>query len=503
MKRIRLLATSDVHGVVFPWSYADGRSLPDGLARIRTQIREMSDANTIVIDNGDTLQGSPLSFYHYAERPREISPVTRAMEMIGYDYVNLGNHDFDYGGDALLTHLENCGGTCLCANVLYKGAPLGKRYEIREMEGRKLAFFALTTQYAVNWESPANIAFMQFLDAYETARKLLKEIKEKENPDYIICIYHGSFERDLHSGELLMDDTGENEGYRMLSELEGIDIMISGHQHLSLCDRAFGTVVTQTLDNGRQIACIDIDDEGIEADIYPVTAEPDQEMISLLKEEEDACQEWLDQTLGTCENDLTVSDEFDGRLHKSQLITFLNKVQMDITGADLSGTALFVGATGFKHEITMRSLVSTYVFPNTLTLKKINGRILREYLEKCAEFWDVSEGKILVAEAFEIPTPMYFNYDMVDGVEYVIKASNPIGSRIISLTRDGVPVRDDDVMTLCINNYRAAGGGNFPMIRDAETISENPTGIVDLLAAYIMDRRNIRFEEVHNIQVII
>ena len=503
MDRIRLIATSDIHGEVFPWSYADGLRRNSGLARIRTLVSAMKDNHTIVIDNGDTLQGSPLSFYHYAKHHDDVSPVTKAMAEVGYDYMNLGNHDFDYGPQALFRHIENCGALCLTANVLYQGKPLGPRYDIREISSSRIAFFALITQYTPNWESAENVRDMTFLDAFETARDIVREIREKEDPDYIVCIYHGSFERDPVTGDSVMDDTGENEGYRMISEIPEIDIMISGHQHLSFSVTAFDTVITQTLNGAREAAVIDITDNGIEAMIVPVQEDPDEDLMNALLDEENECQQWLDMPLGTCRNNLRITDEFEGRLHKSQLITFLNKVQCDVTGADLSGSALFMGAVGFGHEITMRDLVSTYVFPNTLTVKKVSGRILKEYLEKCAEFWDVDDGKIVVSEAFEIPAPMYFNYDMVDGVEYTIQASNAVGERIVSLTRNGIPVKEDDEFTLCINNYRAAGGGNFPMIRDAETVCEDQTSMVEILASYIMNHKEICFEEQNNIQVII
>jgi len=93
--------------------------------------------------------------------------------------------------------------------------------------------------------------------------------------------------------------------------------------------------------------------------------------MEMLSGDEKGCQEWLDQPLGTCENDLQITDEFEGRLHKSQVITFLNHVQREVTGADLSASSLFIGSVGFRHTITMRDLVTTYVFPNTLCEKRL------------------------------------------------------------------------------------------------------------------------------------
>ena len=151
----------------------------------------------------------------------------------------------------------------------------------------------------------------------------------------------------------------------------------------------------------------------------------------------------------------------------------------------------------------MRDLVSTYVFPNTSVIKTITGKILKEYLEKCAEYFDVQNNQIIVSKSFLEPKPMKYNYDMVDGVEYTIKASNPIGQRIISLTRNGVPVKDDDKFTLCVNNYRASGGGNFNMIKNAPTVKEISTSMVEQLANYITYHKVIDFEPVNNIKVIV
>lgn len=199
--------------------------------------------------------------------------------------------------------------------------------------------------------------------------------------------------------------------------------------------------------------------------------------------------------------DLNIIDEDDARLHKSQVITFLNRVCEDCSGADISGNALFLHARGFRKQITMRDLVSTYVFPNTLVVKKVTGKILKEYLEKCAEFWDVENGKIIVEKHHDFPTPLHFNYDMLDGVEYTIRVSNPAGQRITRLTRNGKDIKEDDEFTLCINNYRASGGGGFTMLKEAETVKEIQRNVVEIIADYITKVKVINFEPVHNIEI--
>ena len=231
--------------------------------------------------------------------------------------------------------------------------------------------------------------------------------------------------------------------------------------------------------------------------------EADEAVLNIAKDEEARCQEWLDTPLGESDVDLVISDENEARLYKSQVVTFLNMVNFAVSHADISGSAIFLFAKGFEKNITMRDLVATYVFPNTLVVKKINGKILREYLEKTAEFWDVKDGEIIVEPSRDFPTPQHHNYDMLDGVEYEIKVSNPVGHRITYITRNGIPVKDDDEFTLCINNYRAAGGGDYDMLKNAPTVQEIQRSAVELIAEYIMKEGVIDFDPVDNIKVVI
>ncbi|MCH3962308.1 MAG: bifunctional metallophosphatase/5'-nucleotidase [Solobacterium sp.] len=502
---IRLLVTSDVHGLIYPYSYADGSVQKQGFGQLYTLVQSLRTENTLLLDNGDSLAGSPLSFFHYLKHADEISPITAIMHEMQYDYINVGNHDFNYGEDALMMHLQNVGAPCITNNYLFRGVPYGPNYVIREIAGKKLALIGVTTQYTPHWENPAHIKHSRFEDAFENLKKNVELVKKLEKPDYIIALYHGGFERDFKTGYLTEEDTGEDEGIQMMRMIPDLDILLAGHQHHSLCGTYNNIVYTETSAYGMDLACVDIDpDTGkIEARMIPGDGKTDDSVLSPVQKEEDECQLWLDQTLGTSNVNLKITDENDARLHKSQLITFFNQVQMEATGAEISATALFLNCTGFNPQITMRNLISSYVYPNTLTVKKMTGKILREYLEKDAEFWSIrADDTIGVDPSHDFPTPQHYNYDMLDGVDYTIKVSNPIGQRITSLTYQGKDVEPDQEFTVCINNYRAAGGGNFSMIKNCPTVSVNLSSMVELLAEYILKHKVIDFEPVNNISVI-
>ena len=503
-KRIRILATSDTHGYIYPCQYTDNSSVNQGLARMHTLISALRDENTLVIDNGDVLEGSPLDYYHFHYHRDEVSPVTKVMNAMGYDFANVGNHDFNYGKDVLYRHLENLDAPCITANVIDEGVPLGPTYVIKELAGKKIALFGLCTPYIPHWEPQEHIQGMKFLSAVKTAEKTVDLIRHLEKPDYIVCVYHGGFEKDPVTGIPTEEQTGENEGFALLEQVRGIDVLIAGHQHIAYLGSRNGTVYTQTKSRAAQLACIDIytDTGVIEPRLLDADMDADEGIMELVQPEEDECRKWLDQPLGTTAMDLRVDDQDDARFHKHQIITFLNRVSREITGADLAASALFLDATGFRHDITMRDIVGTYVYPNTPVVKKINGRILREYLEKNAEYWTIRNDAITVARQYLEPKPKPFDYDMVDGIEYTIKVSNAPGSRIIDLTFNGQPVTDEMEFTLCITDYRASGGGDFPAIRKAPTVKRFPASYVELIADWILEHKTIEFEPVHNIHVI-
>ncbi|MBQ9511576.1 MAG: metallophosphoesterase, partial [Lachnospiraceae bacterium] len=182
--RIRILCTSDVHGKIYPYSYADGSEAMHGFARLKTLIDSLRDENTILIDNGDVLEGSPLTFYHYRNHKEEVCPVTRAMRSIGYDFINIGNHDFNFGLPALNLHIKETGAVCLTSNVVVEGVPLSKPYVIREVAGKRIALFGVTTQHVPHWEAPENIQGVTFPDAFATAWDTVNLIRKTQAADY-------------------------------------------------------------------------------------------------------------------------------------------------------------------------------------------------------------------------------------------------------------------------------------------------------------------------------
>lgn len=506
--KIRLLASSDVHGYVMPYRYSDLKPCDHGFLKLKATMDAWTTDNTLKIDNGDVLEGSPLLGYYYRHCNQTTEhPMITAVNECRYDYYNIGNHDFNYGQNNLMNFIKHNAALGICGNVKYQDQYLGAPYRIHQFdEKHKIAIIGAVTHYIKNWEKPKSLVGMEIEEAFPFVKRTVAYVKKHENVNGIVVVYHGGFERDLNTGEPTEDLTGENEAYRMCRGIPGIDVLISGHQHRSIAQKCLNVSVTQTAANGQEIAVIDwdLDSHEINEQLVQCTFEPSKTFADKFKELEAGCERWLDEPLGKIvDANLKVTDEFTARLHKHPVITFINKVQLEASHADIAGNALFNGAVGFNESITMRDIVSTYVYPNTLVVFKINGKILKEYLEKNAEYFAVQDGKICVDHSFEYPKPQHYNYDMVDGVDYTIKVSNPKGQRIIDLKYQGHDVAPEEEFTLAISNYRAAGGGNFFMFKNAERIIELQEDMVTLLSNYLIEHQEVRLNHYENIKVII
>lgn len=501
--KIKIYATSDLHGTLTPYRYSDQKEMNIGMMKLSKLIHK--DEHTLLIDNGDVLQGSPLVSY-YQTNPQGIHPIAKVFNAMKYDYINIGNHEFNYGKEVVWDFIDQCEATCITSNIYDGDRCMGCDYVIHEFdENHRIALIGVTTQLIPIWENPKNIENMTFDHAFNVVKKQVKTIKEKENVQGIIVVYHGGIEKDMQTGLPVENKGEENLGYKMCEEIEGIDLLISGHQHRTLCGTCFNTCVTQTNFNAQEMAYIEwnLDNHVLTPQIIKADGPIDWQLYELFKEEEEATQRYLDEPLAVMkEGDLLIHDGFDARLHKHPLVSFINQVQLYFTKADLSGTMLFNEAEGFQSEITMRDLVSTYPYPNTLMMLRINGKILKEYLEKCANYFTIENDEITVDPEYVIPYAEHFNYDMIDGCEYTIKVSNPRGSRITSLTFKGKIVQEEDEFTLALNNYRAGCGGNFHMFKGCEVLLSLQDDMVETLSKYMKLHPVIEVDHHDNITVI-
>ncbi|RIX52133.1 bifunctional metallophosphatase/5'-nucleotidase [Paenibacillus nanensis] len=520
---VTILETSDLHGHFYPTDYRGPGDKPLGLAKLATIIQKERSRNPalLLLDNGDLLQGTPF-MYHYAKYDRSgVHPAARALNALRYDAAVFGNHEFNYGLELLTNAVENSVCPWLSANILHADSrqpAFGLPYRVFEMpEGIRIAVLGVTTHYIPNWEDPANIQGLAFEDALGAARRWVASIREMEQPDAVVVCYHGGFERDPATGEATEPLTGENQGYEMCMSVEGIDVLLTGHQHRLLAGELNGVAFAQPGSAGAAIAKIQLEFERTSAGGWSISRKTaglllaeeaphaDGALLAMFADQERCTQAWLDQPIGMAEGDMTISEPFAARQADHAFTEFVNRVQMEATGASISCAAIFTNeARGFSEDITMRDVVSNYIYPNTLKVVRLSGRDIREALEQCARYFtrDEQTGGLRVSASYMEPKPQHYNYDMWEGIEYELDISKPEGRRVTRLERNGEPLDPEATYEVVMNSYRAGGGGNFDMIKDKPVVREIPTDMTEILADYILQRRVIRAACDHNWRVV-
>ncbi|MGX4686110.1 bifunctional metallophosphatase/5'-nucleotidase [Vagococcus sp. JNUCC 83] len=496
MDKLTILSTSDTHGYLYPTDFrAINQDLPFGLSKAVTAIKkeqQKQDSSIVLNDNGDFLQGSPMSYY--LSKKENSKQVADIMNSVGYDVGVLGNHEFNYGVDYLLDTVSQLNYPIVCANILNENNdPLtGQAYVILEKNGLKIAILGLTTPYIPNWEQPETIKGLTFLSALEIAKHYVPKLREQA--DVVIVSYHGGFEKDLTTGEPTENLTGENEGYDIVTQVEGIDAFVTGHQHRVIAEKIKGTPVTQPGDKAKHVGKITLtlsDDNtvtGSTAELLTMADyDADANIVTTFKPVLDTVENWLDQPLGHIDGDMTITDPMTVRTDGHPYIEFIQDVQMDATGADISGTALFDNdSKGFKSDVTMRDIVTNYIYPNTLAVLTVSGQDLKDALEQSAEYFALNEnGEIVVSDKFLYPKTEHYNYDMYSGVGYKVKVSNPVGERVTELTYKNQPVQMDDSLDIVINQYRAVGGGNYAMFDASKIIKEVTVDMTELISNFL------------------
>lgn len=489
MKNFKIIFTSDTHGHLFPVNYAGKCSENAGLLNLAHQIEK--DGNTLVLDGGDTLQGTPLSQYYISHRQvYPFHPFAEGFNAMGCDYFTLGNHDFNFGYEVLKEYVNAMNATCLCANVNDLRGELGvKNHVIHVLEnGLRIGLTGIVTDYVNIWEQEKNLSELKVTDAFEAAQREYEILRGQ--CDVCVCIYHGGFEEDLETGERLTQSR-ENVACEIARKL-GYDILLTGHQHIAMAGKDLhGTYAVQPPANaGKYIsleavynaACTQV---SISSEVVKVGAIHDEQPFEKLLPLELDVQAWLDAPVGLLAQEIPAEEKLDAALHGSRMADLFNQIQLEETGADFSCTSLGNIPVGLPREVTMRDICTAYLFPNTLFVLEVDEKVLRTALERCASYLDVEDDAVRVSDEFLRPKVEHYNYDFYSGIRYTFDVGRPVGSRVISLTKaDGTPLSDKKYR-LVMNNYRASGTGGYQIFETCPVLWCGEKEMPELIAEYI------------------
>lgn len=515
--KLTILATSDVHGYLYPRNYVkDSKGSSDGLfkaASIIDQERAEAKGPVLLVENGDFIQGSPLSQY-VEENHQSPKMLVSVLNDMAYDVGVIGNHEFNYGLDYLQDGIQTVNHPVLAANILQSDGDYlaDAPATVFEKEGIKIGVLGLTTQYIPHWEHPDNIVGLNFYSAVEVAKEWVPKLQKEA--DLVIVAYHGGFEADLETGEATERQTGENEGHQLLTEVPGIDALITGHQHREVGAVVNHTPVIQPGYKGAKLGKITLEIENIDGEIQVIDRKVEllsvaeapinkklAETYEPLKKELDV---WLDEVIGETDGDMSIDNPVNARIFEHPYVEFINRVQLHYGKADISSTALFSNdVSGYGESITVRDVILNYPYPNTLAVIEVTGSELKAALEQSAAYFTLNEkDEIIVNPKFVTPKPQPYNYDMYEGIDYIMDVSKPVEERVTKLQFEGRDIHPTDTFEFVTNQYRAVGGGDFSMFEGKEFIREINISMSDLITAYIKDRQTILATVNNNFNVV-
>ena len=498
---ITILHTSDLHGRVHPHDALADEDLGEGLARVATAVRSIrADGNpTLLLDSGDTIQGAPEQALAFAARGDASDPIVRAMNLIGYDAMAIGNHEFDFGLARLEKSARQARFPFLLANVKDAyDATLFPQYVILEAGGVRVGVIGFVTPHVPNWESPRLIEGLQFGDAVAVARRLVPSLRNQDRCDVIVILTHQGFERDPATGEERGSDRGENQAYALATEVPGVDFVLAGHAHAVVAPRQItGTWVSEPGRWGNTLTRYDVTLEKAGArwkitdvqgrNLHMKNVPPDPAVAAVVAPEHDAAMRALGEELALLETPVSAQG---ARSRDTGLLDWLHQVQLSAGKAQLSfGSLLPAQLPDWPAgPLTLRQVWAFYPYENSLVTVEATGKQVRAALERSAG-------------CVSRPSELGRNCDSLAGAEYVLDLSRPEGSRIVSLTRGGKDMADDEVFTVAINSYRASGGGGYPMWKSARRVSEGGN-VRDLLAADARAKKRLRLEADGNWKVV-
>lgn len=483
--KLKIVQTSDVHGNYYPYNFITRKDWQGSLARIYAFVekeREQYKENLILLDNGDILQGQPTAYYYnYIDT---VSPhlCAEMMNYMKYDAGNMGNHDVETGRAVFDRWINTCDFLVLGANIIdiSTGEPHLPPYKVMERDGVKIVILGMITPAIPAWLSENLWKGLRFDDMEETARKWMKIIREKENPDLMIGLFHAGQEAFKMSGKY-----NENASLSVAKNVPGFDIVLMGHDHARECKKVMNVagdsvLVIDPASNGIVLSNIDVtlklkDGKVRSKDIKGVLTETkdygiSEDFMKHFAPQYDTVRNFVSKKIGTFTESISTCPSFFG---PSAFIDLIHTLQLDITGAEISFAApLSFDAKINKGDVFVSDMFNLYKYENMLYVMELSGKEIKGFLEMSYAMWTnqmksaddhlllfkqpIEEGKRANFEYYS------FNFDSAAGINYTVDVTKPRGEKINILSMaDGTPFDMDKRYKVALNSYRGNGGGDL------------------------------------------
>jgi 2',3'-cyclic-nucleotide 2'-phosphodiesterase / 3'-nucleotidase len=486
---LRIMETTDLHVHVFPYDYyADKPNDTMGVARTASIIDAIraEATNSILVDNGDFLQGNPMGDYIAYERGMkdgDVHPVIKAMNVLGYDCSTMGNHEFNYGLDFMFKVLSGANFPFVCAN-LTKGQLAAdptkdelflKPYIILDKKLKdgagaehpiRIGLIGFVPPQIMTWDSRHLQGKAMTRDIVKAAEAWVPRMKE-EGAELIIALSHSGM------GDAAYVENAENASIA-LAAVDGIDAIVTGHSHLDFPGSKFEGVAGLDLSKGliagkpgvmggfwgSHLGLIDLMLErdgnawkiaGSTSEARPIFKRVDRkvepiveskaEVEAAVKDDHEATLKYVRTPVGKTSAPLhsyfaLVADDPSVQIVSQAQIWYIKDMLKDTDHKDLpvlSAAAPFKsgGRGGADYytdvpagDVAIKNVADLYLYPNTVQAVAITGAQVKEWLEMSAGIFNAVEPGKADQPLINPDFPSY-NFDVIDGVTYRIDLGQP------------------------------------------------------------------------------
>lgn len=478
---VRILATTDLHTNLVNYDYYQDKPVETlGLAKTAVLIEKAKkeNPNVLLVDNGDTIQGTPLGTYKAIVNPVEKGeqhPMYAALQALGFEAGTLGNHEFNYGLDYLNRVIETAGLPIVNANVLdpATGKFIYQPYKIIEKtftdtQGRlttvKIGVTGIVPPQILNWDKANLEGKVVVRDSVEAIRDIIPEMR-KAGADITLVLSHSGIGDDKYEkGE-------ENEGYQIAS-LPGVDAVVTGHSHAEfpsgngtgfyekypgvdgINGKINGTPVTMAGKYGDHLGVIDLklnytdgkwkvtDSKGSIRKVDTKSNVADQRVIDIAKESHQGTINYVRQQVGTTTAPIT---SYFALVKDDPSVQIVNNAQLWYAKQELAGTPeanlpILSAAAPFKAgtrgdataytdipagPIAIKNVADLYLYDNVTAILKVNGAQLKEWLEMSAGQFNTIDPNNSQPQNLVNTDYRTYNFDVIDGVTYEFDITQP------------------------------------------------------------------------------
>jgi 2',3'-cyclic-nucleotide 2'-phosphodiesterase/3'-nucleotidase len=564
--RLRLLSTTDIHTHLVDYDYyRDQRDVSLGLSRTAALIHQARTEarNSLLFDSGDAIQGNPLGDYVAVEQrlqPGQVHPVYRVMNQLGYSAATLGNHEFNYGLDFLRLALAGASFPFATSNVFVAGPdraaapPLIQPFVILNRDfvdeagatrRLRVGVIGFVPPQIMQWDR-ANLEGRVFaIDIVEAARRYVPQMRAA-GADLVVALVHSGLSAAPARG---MDENAA----AYLAQVPGIDAILAGHSHVVFPDPSFanlpGVDVTRGTINGvptvmagfwgSHLGVVDLtlrrtasgweraDGTGTtrgirrrEENRWVPAVQPDPAIEAAVQAEHAGTLAYVRRPVAKSTARVhsyfaLVEDDASVQLVARAQTAYIRKV---LKGTPHDGVPVLSAAAPFKAggrggpayytdvpagDIAIRNVADLYLYPNTVRAVRVNGAVVREWLEMSAGQFNRIDPALTTPQPLVNPAFPTFNYDVIDGVTYRIDVTQPArytpqgkladaqARRVVDLRFQGQPVTDTMEFIVATNNYRASGGGNFPGMDGKNVVYEAGETNQEIIKDWLIEQRTV------------